>query len=175
MEKRRTKSILLIEDDPEEARLVREMLKDSVSCVFELILVESVSNAEKYLSGRSVDSLLLDLGLGLDAVRRVRAAAPHTSIVLLSSPDDEETAMVAVQEGAQDYLIKGQIEPRSLMRALVNSAARKMTDEKIGHAMQEIVLKSRSISTEQKQDLTKRTALQQQAVSDIRKVTSSLG
>jgi DNA-binding NarL/FixJ family response regulator len=83
--------------------------------------------------GRSVDIVLMDLGLadlsGLEAVRRVRAAAPRSSIVLLSSADDEEIALQAVQEGAQDYLIKGQIESRSLRRALLNSAARKMIEE----------------------------------------------
>jgi diguanylate cyclase (GGDEF)-like protein/PAS domain S-box-containing protein len=135
MEKRPPKSILLIEDDPGEARLVHGMLMDSISCVFELTHVESMGDAEKYLAGRSVDILLMDLGLadlpGLEAVRRVRAAALHTSIVLLSSADDEEIAVQAVQEGAQDYLIKGQIEPRSLIRALVNSVARKMTEENL--------------------------------------------
>jgi diguanylate cyclase (GGDEF)-like protein/PAS domain S-box-containing protein len=131
--KTQLKSILLIADDPEEARLVHEMLKDSISCVFELTHVETISEAERYLAGRSVDILLMGLGLaelsGLEAVRRVRGAAPHASIVLLSSPEDEETAALAIQEGAQDYLIKGQIEPRSLMRALLNSATRRTFEE----------------------------------------------
>jgi len=127
------KTILLIENDPEEARLVHEMLNDSISCVFELTHVESVGDAERYLAVRSVDILLMDLGLadlpGLEAVRRVRAAEPRVAIVLLSSADDEEIAVQAVQEGAQDYLIKGQIEPRELMRVLLNSAARKMFED----------------------------------------------
>jgi diguanylate cyclase (GGDEF)-like protein/PAS domain S-box-containing protein len=133
MEKRPAKSILLIEDAPEEARLVDEMLNGSISCVFELTHAQSTSDADRILAGRSVDIVLMDLGLadlaGLEAVRRVRAAAPRAAIVLLSSADDEETAALAVQEGAQDYLIKGQIEQRSLMRALLNSAARKTFDE----------------------------------------------
>src|ERR1017187_8704490 len=85
MEKRPAKTILLIEDDPEEARLVDEMLNDSISCVFELTHVESVGDAERYLAVRSVDIVLIDLGLadppGLEAVGRVRAAAPRVSIV----------------------------------------------------------------------------------------------
>ena len=109
------------------------MLNDSISCVFELTHVESVGDAERYLAVRSVDILLMDLGLadlpGLEAVRRVRAAEPRVAIVLLSSADDEEIAVQAVQEGAQDYLIKGQIEPRELMRVLLNSAARKMFED----------------------------------------------
>jgi len=113
-------------------RLVHEMLMDSISCVFELTHVKSISDGARYLAGRSVDIVLVDLGLadlgGLEAVQRVRAAAPRSSIVLLSSADDEEIALQAVQEGAQDYLIKGQIESRSLRRALLNSAARKMIE-----------------------------------------------
>jgi diguanylate cyclase (GGDEF)-like protein/PAS domain S-box-containing protein len=81
----------------------------------------------------------LDLSLfdpeGLEAIGRVRTAAPHVSIVLLSSVDDEPKAMQAIREGAQDYLIKGQIEPNILMQALGNAVARTtnkeiLTDEK---------------------------------------------
>ena len=65
---------------------------------------------------------MLDLGLpdaqGLGAVRRVRAAAPHVPLVVLTGFDDEALATQALQEGAQDYLIKGQVETRGLMRAL---------------------------------------------------------
>ena len=92
-----------------------------------------MSDAEKYLAGQSVDIVLLDIGLadptGLEAVKRVRAAAARVSIVLLSSADDEQIAVQAIQEGAQDYLIKGQIEPRELMRALLNAAERKIIEE----------------------------------------------
>jgi diguanylate cyclase (GGDEF)-like protein/PAS domain S-box-containing protein len=133
MDKIPSKTVLLIENDPAETRLVHEMLGDSTSCIFESTHVETMSSAERYLTGRSVDIVLMDLGLsdlpGLEAVRRVRSAAPHVSIVLLCRAAEEEIAIRAVQEGAQDYLIKGQIEPRELSRALVNSAARKAVEE----------------------------------------------
>jgi diguanylate cyclase (GGDEF)-like protein/PAS domain S-box-containing protein len=129
MEKDPATTVLLIVKDAEEARLLREMVNDSISCVFDLTHVESVSDAERYLADQSVDIVLMDLRLvdlpGLESVRRVRAATPRVSIVLLSDADDEQIALQAVKEGAQDYLIKGQIEPRQLIRALVNSAARK--------------------------------------------------
>jgi len=92
-----------------------------------------------YLKEHRVDIVLLDLSLfdpeGLEAIGRVRTAAPHVSIVLLSSVDDEPKAMQAIREGAQDYLIKGQIEPNILMQALGNAVARTtnkeiLTDEK---------------------------------------------
>jgi len=130
---RPAKTILLIENDPEETRLIHEMLNDQGAFLFELAHVESVSEAKKYLTTPSVDIVLLDLGLtdphGLDVVRSVRAAAPRVSIVLLASADDEQIAVQAIQEGAQDYLIKGQIEPRELMRALLNAAERKIIEE----------------------------------------------
>src|ERR1039457_6162948 len=133
MAKRPAKTVLLIEDGPEEARLIREMLNDPISGALELAHAESMSDAEKYLAGQSVDIVLLDIGLadptGLEAVKRVRAAAARVSIVLLSSAEDEQIAVQAIQEGAQDYLIKGQIEPRELMRALLNAAERKIIDE----------------------------------------------
>jgi diguanylate cyclase (GGDEF)-like protein/PAS domain S-box-containing protein len=133
MEKRSARIVLLIENDPEETRLIREMLSGAGSHFFELAHVESVSDAERYLAAYSVDIVLLDLGLadsqGIEAVRQVRAAAPRVSIVLLSSADGEVIAVQAIREGAQDYLIKGQIEPRELTRALLNSAERKIIEE----------------------------------------------
>ena len=73
-----------------------------------------MGEAEKYLAEHAVDIILLDLGLpdaqGLDAVRRAHAAAPRIPLVVLTGLDDETLAAQALQEGAQDYLIKGQIE-----------------------------------------------------------------
>jgi diguanylate cyclase (GGDEF)-like protein/PAS domain S-box-containing protein len=133
MENMPTKSVLLIEDDPEQARLVHEMLNEPNSCIFQMTHVESMTDAERILAGRLVDIILMDLGLaplgGLEAVRRVRATYPRVSIVLLTSADDEKIAVQAVQEGAQDYLMMDQIEPQSMVRALLNSAARKTIEE----------------------------------------------
>jgi diguanylate cyclase (GGDEF)-like protein/PAS domain S-box-containing protein len=133
MEKRPAKIILLIENDPEEALLIHKMLNDQGTFLFELAHVDSVGDAKTYLTTHSVDIVLLDLGLtdphGLDVVRSVRATAPRVSIVLLASADDEQIAIQAIQEGSQDYLIKGQIESRELLRALVNAAERKIIEE----------------------------------------------
>jgi diguanylate cyclase (GGDEF)-like protein/PAS domain S-box-containing protein len=133
MENSPGKTILLIENDPAQARLIRTMFNDQGSYSFTLSHVECLADAEKYLAGHSADIILLDLGLshpkGLEAVRRARAAAPRVSIVLLSSLEGEPTAVQAIQEGAQDYLIKGQIEPHKLMRALRNAVERKRIEE----------------------------------------------
>jgi PAS domain-containing protein len=76
---------------------------------------------------------LLDLGLpdaqGLEAVRRAHAAAPRVPLVVLTGLDDESLAAQALQKGAQDYLIKGQIETRGLFRALRYAIERKIMEE----------------------------------------------
>ncbi|MGC2463844.1 MAG: EAL domain-containing protein [Candidatus Acidiferrum sp.] len=116
------KILLLVEDNPGDARLLREMLKEQGLHSAELTHLECMADAEKHLSGGEVDIILLDLGLpdaeGMDAVRRVRTAAPRVPIVVLTGRDDEALASQALQEGAQDYLVKGQIDSRGLLRAL---------------------------------------------------------
>jgi diguanylate cyclase (GGDEF)-like protein/PAS domain S-box-containing protein len=127
------KKVLLIEDNPGDIRLLVEMFKEEGPHDIDLAHVDCVSAAEKYLSVNSLHVILLDLGLpdaqGLDALRRVRAAAPSVPLVVLTGLDDEAMASQALQEGAQDYLIKGQIEPRGLLRAMRYAIERKITEE----------------------------------------------
>ncbi|MGB6200869.1 MAG: EAL domain-containing protein [Candidatus Acidiferrales bacterium] len=128
------KVLLLVEDSPGDARLLREMLNDQRSShMTELIHAESMSDAEGHLAARPFDIVLLDLGLpdaqGLSALRRARAAAPRVPVVVLTGYDDETLAAEALQEGAQDYLIKGQIDPRGLLRALRYAVERKAMEE----------------------------------------------
>jgi diguanylate cyclase (GGDEF)-like protein/PAS domain S-box-containing protein len=133
MSKRPIQAVLLIEDNPGDARLIREMFNEQDSKDVELNHVECMGDAEKYLADHAVDIILADLGLpdtqGLEAVRRTHAAAPHVPLVVLSGQDDESTALQALKEGAQDYLIKGQIEPRELLRALRYAVERKSIEE----------------------------------------------
>jgi len=114
--------ILVVEDDPGDARLLCEMLQAQDPLDTELTLVESMSGAEDHLAQFGVDVILLDLHLadaeGLDAVRRAHTAAPHVPIVVISGLDDESLATQALQEGAQDYLIKGQIDAHNVLRAV---------------------------------------------------------
>ena len=125
--------LLLVEDNPGDARLLREMFNEQGSHDTELTHVETMSDAEKHLAEHAVDIILLDLGLpdaqGLEAVRRAHAAAPRVPLVVLTGLDDESLAAQALQEGAQDYLIKGQIETRGLLRALRYAVERKTMEE----------------------------------------------
>jgi len=133
MRNKSVQKLLLIEDNPGDARLFREMLNEQDLQYIELTHVEYMYDAEKHLAEHAVDMILLDLGLpdvqGLEAVRRAHAAAPHVTLVVLSGLDDESLALQAMQKGAQDYLIKGQIEPRELVRALRYAIERKTIEE----------------------------------------------
>ena len=121
--------LLLIEDNAGDARLLQEMLREDTAQTIELTHVTTMLEAERKLAEHATDIILLDLGLpdaqGLGAVRWARTAAPRIPLVVLTGFDDESLATQALQEGAQDYLIKGQIESRGLMRALRYSIERK--------------------------------------------------
>jgi signal transduction histidine kinase len=123
------KKVLLIEDNPGDARLLREMFSEDGSLDVDLTCVSFMSEAERHLATHTVDIILLDLGLpdtqGLAAIRRARIAAPDIPLVVLTGMDDEALAGQSLQEGAQDYLIKGQIDTRGLLRALRYASERK--------------------------------------------------
>jgi DNA-binding response OmpR family regulator len=125
--------ILLVEDNLGDAGLAREMFKRQRSHVIGLTHVECMGDAEKQLAENEFDIILLDLGLpdaqGLEAVRRCSAAAPHVPLVVLTGLDDEALAGQVLHEGAQEHLIKGQIETRGLMRALRYAVERKISEE----------------------------------------------
>jgi diguanylate cyclase (GGDEF)-like protein len=126
------KALLLVEDNHGDVRLLREMFNDQSRHPITLHHAETVAEAEQFLSTHVFDMVLLDLGLpdaqGLEAVRRIHSAAPAMSLVILTAHDDERLACQAMQEGAQDYLIKGQIEAAGLLRALSYAAERKQAE-----------------------------------------------
>jgi diguanylate cyclase (GGDEF)-like protein/PAS domain S-box-containing protein len=133
MSKKSIKTLLLVEDNPGDAGLFREMFNEQGSHDTELTVVGSMSEAEEHLSRCVFDIILLDLGLpdaqGLGAVRRAHAAAPRVPLVVLTGLADESLAAQALQEGAQDHLIKGQVDARGLLRALGYAVERKIMEE----------------------------------------------
>ena len=133
MWKKSLKQLLPVEDNPGDARLILEMFNEQGPGNTDLTNASSMSEAEKLLSERTFDMIPLDLGLpdsqGLDAVRRAHAAAPRVPLVVLTGLDDESLAAQALQVGAQDYLIKGQLEARGLLRALRYAVERNTMEE----------------------------------------------
>ncbi|HTI50824.1 MAG TPA: ATP-binding protein, partial [Planctomycetaceae bacterium] len=123
--------VLLIEDSPDDALLIREYLAGARQTRFRIDHVELLSDALQRVSVGGIDVVLLDLQLpdsqGLDTFRRVQSADAALPMVVLSGYEDETTALTAVQEGAQDYLVKGQVEPRELEKTLLYVIERQRT------------------------------------------------
>ena len=127
--------ILLIEDSMEDAIIIREMLKETPNIHFELEHVDRLKKGFENLFKDSFDVLLLDLNLpdswGFDTFIRTYDQVPELPIVILSGFDDEEAAVRAVREGAQDYLIKGQIDGRLLARSISYAIERKEVEKEL--------------------------------------------
>src|SRR5580700_9277795 len=124
----KTLQVLLVEDNAGDVRLLREMFSKERAESFELTHILRMSEAVAHLAKGGVDIILLDMGLpdghGLDTVRRAHAAAPGVPLIVITGLDDEALVAEAMKEGAQDYLIKGQIENRALPRALRHAIER---------------------------------------------------
>ena len=127
------RTLLAVEDNAGDARLLLEMLREEGGHNTALLQASSMAEAEVLLGEHAVDIIVLDLGLpdvqGLDAVRRARAAAPRLPLIVLTGLDDELVAGQALQEGAQDYIIKGQVDLRGLLRALRYAVERKAMED----------------------------------------------
>jgi len=114
--------VLLVEDNPGDARLFTELLRDAGASHLTLVQVDRLAAALDRLSCDSFDVMLLDLSLpdadGLDTLVRAHAQAPKIPIVVLTSHDDEAVAVRAVRAGAQDYLVKGHVDGELLVRSI---------------------------------------------------------
>jgi phosphoserine phosphatase RsbU/P len=114
--------ILLVEDDPDDVYVIRNLLCDRWQGPFELVNVELLSAAIERCQEEKFDVVLLDLGLpdshGLETFFTIYAQTGDIPIVVLSGYSDERMAVKAVQSGAQDYLVKGQLSDRIVIRSL---------------------------------------------------------
>jgi PAS domain S-box-containing protein len=130
--------VLLVEDNPGDARLVEILLSEVDSPRFDITHVERLEEAIERLVGEEADYfdvILLDLSLpdssGLETVSKTRSAAPGTPMVVLSGQDDGETALHAVERGAQDYLVKGQEDGSVMVHSLRYAIKRHQTEEEL--------------------------------------------
>jgi PAS domain S-box-containing protein len=115
-------TILLVEDDAEDALLFKHMLLHSPGMSFRLEHVSNLPDAMQRAAAGDVDIVMLDLSLsgsyGIDTFVRMQEAAPRVPIVVLTGLDDEVLAVKTVQHGAQDYLVKGHVDRLSLVRVI---------------------------------------------------------
>lgn len=123
-----TMSILLVEDDPGDAGLVRHFLERAGLGRFALTRAETLAGMREHLARGAFAAVLLDLtlpdGTGLDTVHAGLAAAPDVPVVILAGRDDDDFALAALDMGVQDYLVKGQLNADSLGRSLRHARAR---------------------------------------------------
>ena len=124
--------VLLVEDNPGDARLIQEMLAESGEADYQLEHADRLSQGlERLLEGR-IDVMLLDLSLpdsqGLETLDKVQAQASAEPIIVLTGLDDEMIAVEAVRQGAQDYLVKGDVDSKLLCRAVHYSLERKRAE-----------------------------------------------
>ncbi len=133
--------VLLIEDNPPDARLIREMLVESGDVRFDLECADRLSTGLEHLAKGGIDVILLDLSLpdaqGLDTFVKLFAQAPGVPIIVLTGLEDEALAIKAVREGAQDYLVKGKVDSSLLVRAMRYAIERKQAEENLKRAKEE--------------------------------------
>lgn len=128
--------VLLIEDSPGDARLIATLLADAraLGLDFTLRHADSLASGLEQLRSGTYDVILLDLGLpesaGLETVQRLFAHAPRVpTLVVMSGLADEDIAVQALQSGAQDYLVKGQVDTTQLVRAIRYAIGRHQAEE----------------------------------------------
>lgn len=127
--------VLLIEDNPGDARLLQELLVEVRSTRFKLTQVERLSQGLQQLQAQSFDVILLDLSLpdaqGLKTFIHLHQRDRNTPIVVITGLNDETLASQAVQSGAQDYLVKDQVTGDVLVRSVRYAIERKRAEQKI--------------------------------------------
>jgi diguanylate cyclase (GGDEF)-like protein len=127
--------VLLIEDNPGDARLIQEMLAEEPATPFRLRCADRLSRGLEVLALKTTELVILDLSLpdshGLETFAKVYAHSPKVPIIVLSGTDDQQLALYAVKGGAQDYLVKGKIDRELLLRAMQYSIERKRYQEEL--------------------------------------------
>ncbi|MBN1526710.1 MAG: PAS domain S-box protein [Candidatus Omnitrophica bacterium] len=125
--------VLLVEDNAGDARLIQEMLSEVYGLSFDIRHVVTLASGVQCLIEGEYDVVLLDLGLpdskGLETFTRIYAHAWEVPIVVLSGLDDEQVALKSMQGGAQDYLIKGEVDSRTIWRVIRYAMERKRIEE----------------------------------------------
>lgn len=134
--------VLLIEDNPLDARLIGIMLREAANGTIDLELADRMATGLKRLRQGGIDLVLVDLSLpdshGLESFAQVQALAQGMPIIVLSGLADETVAVRAVHEGAQDYLVKGQVSGPLLVRAMRYAIERKRTSEQLARYAEEL-------------------------------------
>ena len=144
--------VLLIEDNPIDMRLIQIMLAEAGTGMFSLEKADRLSSGLERLARGDIGMVLVDLSLpdshGLTTFERVHAAAPNVPIIVMSGLDDQTVAVNAVHEGAQDYLVKGQVSGPLLVRAMRYALERKRTADQLATYAEELRRKNEQMQAD---------------------------
>lgn len=166
--------VLLIDDNANLVGLIRYMLDEVRGSQFDLEYADGLSSGLKRLAEGDITLVLLDLFLadsqGLDTFIKVRAQTPDIPLVVLCALDDEIFAIEAVQAGAQDYLVKGEVDSRLLWRSICYSIERKQAEVVLRKAHDELEIKVKKRTA----DLMKANKELQTEISERKQVEESL-
>lgn len=132
--------VLIVEDNPADARLIQELLEEHPGAGYEFDVVPRLRDGITLLSRKNYNVILLDLGLpdsqGMETLTRTLAHAGETPVVVLTGSKAEWQAMEAARMGAQDYLVKGEVSGEVVERSILYSIERKRAHEEIHTALQ---------------------------------------
>lgn len=141
--------VLLVEDNLADARLLYEMTQELQGIVIDFTNAKKLSEAFETLRSEKFDAILLDLGLpdslGLDTLLSIIPHADNSAIIILTGSSDMELGIKAIQSGAQDYLVKGEISAPILYRSLKYAVQRKMNLTELAQAKLEIEKNARML------------------------------
>lgn len=134
--------VLLIEDNPDDLALTRDVFRRSKALPMHLATVGTLKDALAALKAERYDAIIADLCLpdsrGQDTFEAVAKAAPDTPLLLLTVLNDEELAMNLVKLGAQDYIVKGDLNPALLVRAVFYAIERKALSQRQAHLIRSL-------------------------------------
>jgi|SRR6266550_860474 len=145
-------TVLLVEDNPGDARLIRESLVDSNGDAFDLETADRLATALRRLSAGGIDAVLLDLALpdskGQNTFDKAKAQAPTVPIIVLTGLGDEALALKMVREGAQDYVAKIDLKGSILSRTIRYAIERERTEQRIRRFNEELEERVRARTAE---------------------------
>jgi two-component sensor histidine kinase len=131
--------VILIEDNPGDVRLVREMLRGQSQFVLEV--ADRLSTGKELLDRGGVDVVLLDLGLvdsqGVETLNAVVSTNPSLPIVILTGLDDDSVGLQSIKSGGQDFLVKSAVTPETLRRTILHAIERKRMSEELRRSLME--------------------------------------
>ncbi|AJQ97906.1 GGDEF domain-containing response regulator [Gynuella sunshinyii] len=147
---------LMAEDNPADAELVTEMLRQAFDSRYTIVCVDCFSKVMEALADGTFQALILDMNLpdqsGIDNIAQLGAYYPNLPIVILTGQDDLNSAIDALQSGAQDYLSKNHVTPEILARSLRYAQERKYIEQQLKKALDDAAYRNIQLETQAKYD-----------------------